>query len=241
MTPALWIAIVGPLLALAGVLLGLWLGQKRWKAEQLQKERTKYDENLKATYLELWDVVEEVHIKMRSGLVGFTAEEFGGLIADVNNFMIRKGLFIERQDRYLVLEYLFWTNEFLRRVVSSKEGRAYVLHSLSSDEMPTHVEELHQISEKAEELRGRLRARIREVIGAPHSDGWNPEEQPSEDLKGKLQQLAEAAEEERERRRSAVFEPPEREHPGGRIFVGGPESVVLIEDEDMAEVGPDVV
>lgn len=190
MALTLVLSLASPVLALGGVVLGLWLGQRRWKAEQVQKDRSTYENNLRATYLELWDIVEDVHIKMRNSTVGLSAEEFGGHIADVNNFMIRKGLYIERKDRYLVLEYLFWTNEFLRRVVSSDEGRAYIVMSLANDELPSMVQELELIRKKADQLRSALRARIRLVVGAPSSEGWTPDERPSEQLMQQMQELA---------------------------------------------------
>ncbi|MEU1841166.1 hypothetical protein [Micromonospora chersina] len=189
MNTTLAVSIASPLLALGGVLFGLWLGHKRWRVEQTQKEGSRFDGDLKATYLELWSVVEDVHLTMRNRVVGLLPEEFGGLIADVNNFMIRKGLFIERKDRYLVLEYLFWTNEFLRRMVASGEGRAYVAISLQHDELAPRVDELRLIAERAERLRNALRQRIRQVVGAPPSTGWSPDERPSDDLKRKMQEL----------------------------------------------------
>jgi hypothetical protein len=207
------VSLGSPVLALGGVLLGLWLGQRRWKVEQIQKDRSTYDNNLRATYLELWDIVEDAHIKMRNSTVGLSAEEFGGHIADVNNFMIRKGLYIERKDRYLVLEYLFWTNEFLRRVVSSDEGRAYVAISLANDELPSMVEELELISQKADQLRSSLRTRIRLVIGAPSSNGWNPAERPSAQLISQMQELAASVQSGREARRQPILRPPDDSTP----------------------------
>jgi hypothetical protein len=208
MSPTLLVSLASPLLALGGVILGLWLGQRRWKAEQAQDERSTYENNLRATYLELWDVVEDVHITMRNSAVGLSPEEFGGLIADVNNFMIRKGLFIERKDRYLVLEYLFWTNEFLRRVVSSNEGRAYIAISLANDELPSMVQELELISRKSEELRSALRARIRLIVGAPSSEGWSPDERPSVHLMQQMQQLATEAESIKAVKQQSLRPPP---------------------------------
>ncbi|MET7372866.1 hypothetical protein [Micromonospora arida] len=195
MSATLAVSIATPLLAMAGVLFGLWLGHRRWRVEQTQKVASHFDDNLRQTYLELWDVVEDVHLRMRSAVTGLSPGEFGGLIADVNNFMIRKGLFIERKDRYLVLEYLFWTNEFLRRVVSSEEGRAYIAVSMAHSDLSPRVDELALIADRAEALRSELRERIRQVVGAPSSQGWSPTERPSEDLKHKMQKLVEQVQE----------------------------------------------
>lgn len=93
------LGLLGPVLGLVGTALGIWIGQNRWKREQSTKEEALYKDNVRSTYLELWNVVEEAHIKMRESLDGLTAERFSGFMADVNNFMIRRGLYIERQDR----------------------------------------------------------------------------------------------------------------------------------------------
>lgn len=174
-------------------MLGLLVGQRRWKKEQIKQEKKKYDDGLQETYLELWDVVEDAHMKMRQSLVGeANPARASAFVADVNNFMIRKGLYIERRDRFLVLEYLFWTNEYLRILASSPSGRAAILTSLAhDDELPANIMMLKEVENKAQALRNELRDRIRSVIGAPPSSGWSSEIRPSDDLLGKLAVLTE--------------------------------------------------
>jgi len=186
MTPTLWIAVGAPLVGLLGVLLGLWLGQKRWKAEQAQKECALYEENLKATYLELWDVVQDIHIKLREMLGGLNGDEFATLLKTVNNFMMRKGLYIERDDRHLVLQYLSRTYEFLQILVEGGGLGKLVLISMSHDEMPRTIEQMTYLSNSADELRSKLRNRVREVVGAPPSDAWPLDTSPPGDLAKRL-------------------------------------------------------
>jgi hypothetical protein len=154
----LFLAVLGPVLGLAGVLVGLWVGDRRAKRDALREDAKIYREKLVATYLELWDVVEDIHIRMReSALVGITATSFSGLLADVNNFMIRRGAFIERSDRYLVLEYLFWMNEYVRQLAADPRGAAALMSSLAHPELPGKLNVLEEVERRANDLRDQLR------------------------------------------------------------------------------------
>lgn len=50
---------------------------------------------------------------------------------------------------------------------------------------------LEELQERAVELRNQLRARIRQVVGAPPSTAWSPEHGPSKQLLEKLNRLTE--------------------------------------------------
>jgi hypothetical protein len=154
-------------------------GQRRWKREQADSDSALYRESLRAAYLELWDIVEDAHLKMRAALGG-TPSQLSGFVADVNNFMIRRGLYIERRDRFLVLEDLFWTHELLRQVAGTDMGREALLTSLTHDDMPRSINVLDEVKNRAEQLRNQLRERIREVVGAPPSERERQETKPSE-------------------------------------------------------------
>lgn len=189
-----FLAVLGPSLGLLGVLTGLWVGERRSKREALRDEAKIFKEKLIATYLELWDVVEDVHLKMRESTTeGLTASTFSGLLVDVNNFMIRRGAFIERQDRLLVLEYLFWTSEYLRRLAADPRGQDSLLHSLAHRDLTAELDLLHEVKQRAEELRQQLRDQVRKIAGAPPSEGWSPEVQPSKALLRQLDDLSRRA------------------------------------------------
>lgn len=172
----------------------MWLGHRRWSVEHAQKEAEAFQVKLRAAYFGLWDVVEDAHLKMREALEGLTPEVVSGFLVDVNNFMIKHGLYIEREDRLLVLEYLFWTNEYLRVLSEAPRGRTVMMnlvHSLSQGEaFDDQVRMLENLRDRTTELRSRLRSRIREVVGAPTSSAWSEDHRPSEELLAKLTQLA---------------------------------------------------
>ncbi|MGW5514374.1 hypothetical protein [Nocardia africana] len=113
---------------------GLWLGERRRRRDQTRQDNARYQDGLRDAYLELWDIVEDAHLKMRACLDDLTPETFSGLLADVSGFMIRRGTFIESGDRQLVLEYLFWTNEYMR--IASSSVRAITKVHLSFRRQP---------------------------------------------------------------------------------------------------------
>jgi len=206
----IFLAALGPVLGLLGTVFGVWLGHRQWKQEAARTDAASFQEHLREAYFKLWDVVEEAHLKMRGALDGLTPEVFSGFLADVNNFMIRHGLYIEREDRTLVLEYLFWTNEYLRILSQSPRGRALLEVSLAvvtdaeGRQLSSNVALLSEVQDRAQDLRNRLRSRIRDVVGAPPSDAWDIDKQTSEDLLTKLTELVDIV----ERRQTREDRPP---------------------------------
>lgn len=201
--------IFGPIIGLVGTLVGLWLGHHQWRRERDQQDRKLFDEKLQTAYFELWHVVEDAHLTMRASLSAVSSADFSGHLTDVNNFMIRHGLYIERDDRYLVLQYLFWTNEYLRRLVAEPHGREYLLSSMAHDGLSERIDVLAEVQKRAEALRDQLRQRIREVVGAPKSDAWSEDHRPSEELLDQLSALTVHINLENRARRPLMEPPPD--------------------------------
>jgi len=211
----IWPALLAPIIGLVGTLLGVWIGHRRWRYEQANRERRKLREEQQATYLELWDVVETCHVEMRNADGFDDPRTFSGFIADVNNFMIRRGLFIEAEDRNLVLEYLFWTYEFIRRAAETLEGRAALeVTAMYPSEFPSRIEMLGEVRDRAEQLRDKLRNRVRQVLGAGDTTPFPKGEPPSAGLSAKLRQLSEeVARRQREAVERQFTSPPDRTLP----------------------------
>jgi hypothetical protein len=188
-----WLALVGPVLAFGGVVAGLWLGQRRWKHEQEKAEREAYNKALREAYMELWDVVEDAHLKMRQAVTGLGTGTFPGFLTDVNSFMIRRGLYIAPEDRNLVQEYLFWTNEYLRKCAGSEELRDRIATTGSSPGLSSGVYVLIQLDLRTESLREQLKQRIREVCGVSNAANRPLDSRLSTDLVDKYQALIKEA------------------------------------------------
>ncbi|MEC3919410.1 hypothetical protein [Nocardia sp. CDC160] len=164
------VAIIGPAMALVGVLAGLWVGEHRWRREQARLDSAKFKGLQQDAYLELWGVVEEVQLKMRAALEELGPETFSGLLTDVNSFVIRHGVYIEDSDRQLVLEYLFWLNEYLRLLAKSPRGRELIEltapHGISAWDFGGRLELIGELENRINRLRDQLRERIKQIVGA---------------------------------------------------------------------------
>lgn len=155
-------------MALAGVLFGLWIGQRRWRTEQDQKQQAKFLENRMDAYIELWDVVEQLNTQLREiGFFPYEPKDFLASLSGVNNFMLRKGLFIEQDDRYLVLDYLSSTFEFLQEVAGDHQAAHLLQSSFVVGAEPALLKELIAIDRRNRDQREKLKARIREVLEVP--------------------------------------------------------------------------
>ncbi len=154
------------------------------------REDTKlYRSKLIETYLELWDVVNDTQQQMRRALSdGLEPRDRAKLIGGANDFMIRAGIFIERQDRILVLDYLACTNEYFD--ILAKRGDPNELFvSMPHYELDSNVSQMIGAQERADVLRDELRERVRLVAGMKDSGGWSPDVKPSRDLVLRLRQL----------------------------------------------------
>ncbi len=131
------------------------------------KQRGEFIKNERHAYAGLWDVTARTQEEMRGALDSLTPERFSGMLADVNSFMLREGLYIERDDRLLTIEYLFWVNEYLRIVATTHRGD--VLSSMVHEGLPHNVTLIDEVLDRANELRSSLRGRIRDKLDAPQS------------------------------------------------------------------------
>ncbi len=209
------LAIVGPLIALAGVVAGLWLGQRQWKAEQARKDaeeareqRDTFIENERRAYSGLWELTARTQEEMRGALEALTPQRFSGLLADLNAYMLREGLYIERQDRFLTIEYLFWVNEYFR-ILATSDRSGDLLTTMAHEGLDTQVALLDEMLNRANGVRNALRARIRDKLGAPDSSAWDDGVRPSDELIRKLEELNEHLAASRGIETASLAEPPE--------------------------------
>lgn len=67
-------------------LLGIVVGYYQWKRSQVQKRYDAFVDENRTTYRELWNKLEDVHVKLRTNDV--TLESFRNLVTDVNSFIL---------------------------------------------------------------------------------------------------------------------------------------------------------
>lgn len=100
-----------------------------------------------------------------------------------------KSLWITREDRFLVLEYLFWVNQFLALIVTDPQGRDLAVTSTIYEGLPRKLNVAKEALERSEALRSHLRDRVRTVVGFPPSEAWADSVRPSRTLVAQLEQL----------------------------------------------------
>ncbi len=123
------LAIVGPLIALAGVVAGLWLGQRQWKAEQARKDaeeareqRDTFIENERRAYSGLWELTARTQEEMRGALEALTPQRFSGLLADLNAYMLARVSTSSGRTGFLqssICSGSTSTSEYWRRVIAA--------------------------------------------------------------------------------------------------------------------------
>ena len=150
------------------------------------EQREEFIKNERHAYAGLWDVTARTQEEMRGALDSLTPERFSGMLADVNSYMLREGLYIERDDRLLTIEYLFWVNEYLRIVATTHRGD--VLSSMVHEGLPHNVTLIDEVLDRANEL-GVPFAAGSTTSSTPESSGWDDSKKPSEDLLEKLRGL----------------------------------------------------
>jgi hypothetical protein len=152
-------------MALAGTIFGLWLGQWRWSAELRMKKRRAFDARRYTAYDELWTILENAHISIRTGLP--SQQDIHNLDRRINSFRLRNAVLLDEEDSSLSNRYFnsivsvgTKVAESGSRQLAEEWERTNVVPAADTNEL----QELARAMETAERLRGELIARIRDVM-----------------------------------------------------------------------------
>ncbi len=107
---------VPALIALAGTVLALLLGYRQWKRQQDTSRENEFRTQRQQTYIQLWEKLEDVHVRLRTEVVG--GDEFRVLVRDVNSYLLKRSLFLEDDDQALANRYLSKVREFAELVAA---------------------------------------------------------------------------------------------------------------------------
>src|ERR1041384_1705607 len=91
-------------IALIGTIVTVLIGYRQWKRQQEASRYSTVFTEKQSAYKELWNKLESVHIKLRTGDVSLA--EFNNLVREVNSYILKNGLYIEEKDRQLSSQYL---------------------------------------------------------------------------------------------------------------------------------------
>ena len=156
---------VATLIALVGSVLAILVGYRQWKRQQQTTREGEFRSQKQQTYKELWEKLEDVHIRLRTGVV--SSDEFRSLIRDVNSYILKRGLYLEKEDQQLANQYLSKVREFTDLVAACDSGDAKEAVSktaeIQSDVIP-NVRDSGKIQTEVNQIREEILVRYRRAI-----------------------------------------------------------------------------
>jgi hypothetical protein len=156
---------VAALIALVGTVLAILVGYRQWKRQQQTTREGEFRFQKQQTYKELWEKLEDVHIRLRTGVV--SSDEFRSLIRDVNSYILKRGLYLEGDDQQLANQYLSKVREFTDLVAACDSGDAKEAVSETA-EIPSdvilNVRGLGKIQTEVNQIREEILVRYRRVL-----------------------------------------------------------------------------
>jgi hypothetical protein len=188
--------LVPSVLAFIGSLAAIIVSYRKWRYEQRSTKLESFEQERRTVYKELWERVEEIHIRLRVG-GNLERDDFDKLIQSTNVFMLKNSIYLDDGVHALVNDYL-QSNKKLEDCLAQLPGSPSIGDG-SGTSMPTesaareikkrrHItaisipvpKELRQVygaHSQVNELRKRLEGRIRAVlVGAEASGRGRPTE-----------------------------------------------------------------
>jgi hypothetical protein len=157
--------VLPALLAFLGTVFGLWLGHRRWSSEFQMKKRRAFDARRYEAYQELWKLLENAHIAIRTGRPEKSAVH--ALDQEINSFRLRNAIVLDAPDSELSNRY-FNSIVALSKAIAESGSRelAERYHSTSkfANAEIANISELVKANEDASRLREELIGRIRTVM-----------------------------------------------------------------------------
>lgn len=153
------------LIALVGTVLAVLVGYRQWKRQQDTTLKNEFRTQKQQTYKELWEKLEDVHVRLRTELVG--NDEFNSLVRDVNSYILKRGVYLENDDQALANRYLSKVREFTGLVAGGKSaGAKRALQK--TEEIPIElvrlVQDLDKVQTEVNRTREEILVRYRRVL-----------------------------------------------------------------------------
>jgi hypothetical protein len=157
--------ILPALIALAGTLVVALIGYRQWRRQQTATREEDFRKQQKETYKELWNKLEDVHVKLR--VEDVPKEDFRSMTREVNTYVLKNSLYLDKKDQELANDYLSQVRRFVEIVESS--GVEAAMETLNDTGFLTAnvcrcVRELSYSQNEMEKVRDALIARYRKVL-----------------------------------------------------------------------------
>jgi hypothetical protein len=161
--------VIAAAIALAGTLIGIIVGYRRWSRERTSERFRRFETDRQDIYKSLWDRVEEINAALRRDRVDDSG--YRERLADLNEFIIRNGAHVDDADYQLVNEYVAAVKHF-DDAVSVLEPEAQVPYGdtrVIPREVLQRARDVADAQEHVLQLRNQLRSKVRTVIGGPNT------------------------------------------------------------------------
>jgi hypothetical protein len=151
-------------IALIGTIITIFIGYRQWKRQQESSRYASFVTEKQSAYKGLWEKLEEVHIKVRSEDVQIS--EFNNLLRDINSYILKHSLYLDREDQILSNQYLKDLYRFKEIVAGSDDAHAKEEFAVTGPGMPVEtVREFKLLYDEVDRIRNRIIERFRLIIG----------------------------------------------------------------------------
>jgi hypothetical protein len=153
------------IIALVGTIIAVFVGYRQWKRQQDTTRTSDFQAERQKTYKELWEKLEDVHVRLRTMAV--QTEEFRSLLRDVNSYILKHSLYLEKDDHRLANQYLAKVRDFTNLVASFSSAPAKIALEDTADippEVMKSVEEMAKAQKDVDQIREGIVARYRKVL-----------------------------------------------------------------------------
>jgi len=157
--------IVPAIAGLAGTLVGLWMGQRRWAAEFRLKKRKAFDALRHKAYQQLWTTLENAHVAIRTGRP--EPAQIKALDREINTFRLYNSVYLEPED--LTLSNRYFNSVIELAGIIAKSGSEELAERFENTNAFTEsevreIEGLAEANRKAEQMRNALVERVRAIL-----------------------------------------------------------------------------
>lgn len=158
-------SLLPAIVALIGTLVVALLGYRQWKRGQDSARSAEFRSEKQKVYKELWERIENIHVRLRT--LSIDAQQFNSFLTEVNSYVLRNELFLEKDLQRLVNDYLKKLREFTVLVTRSNSKSAISALEATA-EIPSEIVEtlpaLARVQSEANSFREQILARCRKAL-----------------------------------------------------------------------------
>jgi len=156
------ITVVTALLALSGVLAGIFVGIRKSSVVRRDTRRAQFIKDRQAAYRELWDSIQALDIFLRDDAMA--PDKADRRVREINATLIRQTLYIETNDRDQMAEYVAALVNYQTFIAVDPEALAHFAKTSAS--LPTigTLPEIFAARDKLVALHEALAERVRDVL-----------------------------------------------------------------------------